>query len=70
MLTARPFSGDRLPLMGHTAPLIVDTIRPGDIAVVALRAFGADAVNTNHCTGCTLRNITVYSTATAGLQLE
>ena len=34
MLTARPFSGDRLPLMSLTAPATVDAIRPGDIAVV------------------------------------
>jgi hypothetical protein len=66
MLTARPFSGDRLPLMSVTAPATVDAIRPGDIAVVRLRAFGSDPVNANHCTGCTLRNITVYSTASGG----
>ena len=66
MLTARPFIGDRLSLMSFTAPATVDAIRPGDIAVVRLRAFGGDPVNTNHCTGCTLRNITVYSSAAAG----
>jgi hypothetical protein len=66
MLTARPFSGDRLSLMSFTAPATVDAIRPGDTAVVRLRAFGSDAVNTNHCTGCTLRNITVYTTASGG----
>ena len=66
MLTARPFIGDRLSLMSFTAPATVDAIRPGDIAVVRLRAFGGDPVNANHCTGCTLRNITVYSTAAGG----
>ena len=66
MLTTRPFIGDRLSLMSFTAPATVDAIRPGDIAVVRLRAFGSDPVNANHCTGCTLRNITVYSTASGG----
>lgn len=66
MLTARPFSGDRLTLMSFTAPATVDAVRPGDIAVVAMRAFGGDAVNMNRCTGCTVRNVTVYSTAAGG----
>jgi hypothetical protein len=66
MRTARPFNGNSLPLMSFTAPATVDAIRPGDTAVVFMRGAGGDAVNTNRCAGCTLRNITVYSSAGGG----
>src|SRR5262249_48058922 len=60
MSTQLPFTGDHLPVTGTTSPPTLSAIRPGDVVVVSMRD-SSDAVNTNHCLGCTLRNITVYS---------
>jgi len=66
MLTQIPFSGDHFTVSSFTAPEAVGAVRPGDVVVIVMRGGGGDAVNANHCTGCTLRNITVYSAATGG----
>ena len=52
---------------GLTPAGTLAAVRPGDIAVVALKDY-ATTINTNHCVGCTLRNISVYSAANAGVQ--
>jgi hypothetical protein len=50
MLTQPPFTGGRFPVMAFTAPATLASVRPGDIAVVALNGI-AQAVNCNHCVG-------------------
>ena len=61
-----PLSGNTvtvIPYVGATpTPAFMAGIRPGDIAVLAMRHFGSPVV-TYRCRGCTLRNITVYSAA-------
>jgi len=65
MLTQLPFTGERFPVMDATAPTTLAAVRPGDVAVITMRA-GGDAVGINHCTGCTIRNITAYTSGGGG----
>lgn len=65
MLTQRPFTGDRFPVMGFTAPTTLSAVRPGDVVVISMRG-SSDAINTNHCFGCTVRNIRVFSCGCGG----
>lgn len=70
MAAQMPFAGDHftiVPLYGFdpTAANLAK-IRPGDIAVIAMRQFG-EALAVNRCHVCTLRNITVYSGASAAV---
>lgn len=65
MLSQRPFSGNRFSVMGYTAPATLSAVRPGDVAVIFVRG-NSDAINTNHCIGCTLRNITVFACGCGG----
>jgi hypothetical protein len=60
------FSGNRFSA-GNTDPAVLASVRVGDIAVIAL-SNGGNTINTNHCTGCTLRNISVFSASGAGVQ--
>jgi len=72
MATQRPFSGNRFTIIdqyGFTpTPQNMSTIRPGDIAVLAMRQFG-EPIQAYRCRGCTFRNITVYSAASAAIDL-
>jgi hypothetical protein len=70
MAAQTPFAGNHItiiPLYGFdpTAENMA-RIRPGDIALLAMRQFGEPVV-TYRCRGCTLRNITVYSAAGAAV---
>ena len=67
-LTQLPITGGHFPLMFFTAPATPAPIRPGDVAVLAL-SNGLNAVVTTHCSGCTLRNITVFSASGTGVQM-
>jgi hypothetical protein len=68
LFTQRPFSGDHFAVV-NTAPATLQAVRVGDVAVLLMRG-GADAINTNHCTGCTLRNITVFSCGCGGSAVQ
>ncbi len=63
-----PFSGNRVTIVPGNGfdptPANMSTIRAGDIAVVAMRQFG-EAITAYRCSGCTFRNITVYSASAA-----
>ena len=64
-----PISGSQftLPkLTGYETTAVLARIRPGDVAVLALRA-GGQPVNIAFCTGCTIRNITTYSSPGTGI---
>jgi hypothetical protein len=67
-----PFTGNRVtivPLYGFDpTPANMAMIRPGDIAVVAMRQFGEPLI-AYRCSGCLFRNITIYSAAGAALDL-
>jgi hypothetical protein len=65
LVTQLPLTGDRLPII-NPPQAILPAIRPGDIAVLLLR-LGIDAINANHCNGCTFRNITVFSADATGV---
>ena len=49
------------PDPGLNASSLFSQIRPGDVAFLGIRASGV-TVSTLYCTGCTYRNITIYST--------
>jgi hypothetical protein len=55
------------PDPGLTPSAVVALIRPGDIAFLCMRALGP-SVATIGCTGCTVRNIAIYSGAAVGLE--
>ena len=59
-----PFSGNSLHVT-NTSGTPLSAIRPNDVVTVSLRGSG-DAVGANHCKGCTLRNITVFSCGCGG----
>jgi hypothetical protein len=63
-----PFSGNRVTIVPGNGfdptPANMAMIRTGDIAVVAVRQFN-EAVAAYRCSGCTFRNITVYSAGAA-----
>jgi hypothetical protein len=65
-----PFSGSDVTIVSGNGfdptPQNMATIRPGDIAVIAMRQFG-EPLTAVHCTGCTFRNLTFYSAAGAAL---
>jgi hypothetical protein len=65
-----PFSGSDVTIVPNygfdPTPQNMATIRPGDIAVIAMRQFG-EPISAVHCTGCTFRNLTFYSAASAAL---
>ena len=63
MGTQLPITGSSLTIIGASTPGTLAAVRPGDILAILMRAYGGDAVNGNHCNGCTFRNITVYSSA-------
>src|SRR5262245_18141004 len=67
-----PFSGNRVtiaPQYGFDpTPANMSKIRPGDVALVAMRQFGEPIV-AFRCRGCTFRTITFYSAASAALDL-
>jgi hypothetical protein len=71
MATQAPFSGNTitiLDLYGFTpTPENMATVRVGDVMVVAARDGSAGNIITDRCTGCTLRNITFYSSANAAI---
>lgn len=69
LITQLPLGAGHLQIVdsGLTPAGTLAAVRPGDIAVVALKDY-ATAVNANHCVGCTLRNISVFSAANAGVQ--
>jgi uncharacterized protein (TIGR03437 family) len=56
-----------IPDPGPTAGTVFSQIRPGDIAFLGMRAFSI-AVSTLFCTGCTFRNIAVYSCTSQGFE--
>jgi hypothetical protein len=66
-----PFTGDHVtiaPLYGFDpTPENMAKIRPGDIAVVAVRQFGEPLVS-YRCRACTFRNISIYSAASAAIE--
>ncbi len=64
LFTQFPLSGNFVRVV-NTSAAILAAVRPGDIAVIAMNA-ASGGINTNHCQGCTLRNITVYSCASGG----
>jgi Viral BACON domain len=69
MATRGPFSGTTFTISndnGDPAASLA-AVRPGDIAVVAMKSYG-EPVGTNHCDGCTLRNITVFASASSAVQ--
>jgi hypothetical protein len=61
-----PFNGNQI-LLVNAPPAILSAIRPGDIVVLAA-GYYASPVAMNHCTSCTVRNVTVFSAAGAGVQ--
>jgi hypothetical protein len=67
-----PFSGNRVTIVPGNGfdptPANMSAIRAGDLAVVAMRQFGEPLV-AYRCSGCTFRNITVYSAAGAAIDL-
>jgi hypothetical protein len=54
------------PDPGFTPAAALAPIRPGDIAFLGMRLGGGGPVSTLYCTGCTFRNIQVYSGAGFG----
>jgi uncharacterized protein (TIGR03437 family) len=54
-----PFTNDKLTVM-PTRPVNVQQIRPGDVAVLAVRG-GASLLQTANCNSCIFRNIKIYS---------
>jgi uncharacterized protein (TIGR03437 family) len=56
-----------IPDPGPTAGTVLSQIRPGDIAFLGMRAFSIP-VSTLFCTGCTFRNIAVYSCTGQGFE--
>jgi uncharacterized protein (TIGR03437 family) len=55
------------PDPGLTPSAIAALIRPGDIAFLCMRGHGPSVVVVN-CTGCTARNIAIYSGAAVGFE--
>ena len=66
LFTQKPFSGTSFPIIGTDQGTVLAGVRLGDVAVIA-SGSGANAVATNHCNGCTLRNVTVFSSAGGGV---
>ena len=70
MAAQSPMSGNLITLIPYdtipTAQSMV-MIRPGDVAVVAMRT-NLSTVITDRCISCTLRNVTVYSGTNAAVQ--
>jgi hypothetical protein len=51
-------------------PTDLNKIRPGDIAFMGMRTAAAGPVTVSHCTGCTLRHITAYSSVEWGVEAD
>jgi hypothetical protein len=66
-----PISGNTITIFdptGFGTASVLALIRPGDVAVLAMRTGGALLV-VNGCTGCSIRNITTYSNKGAGVNV-
>jgi uncharacterized protein (TIGR03437 family) len=74
MSAQMPFAADHLQLAAYApnayfpTPASAAQFRPGDIAVLAMRDAMTGIVTTS-CTGCTLRNIQVYSAANSAVDM-
>jgi hypothetical protein len=69
MAAQASIAGNRLTIIPYDiipTPQNIAMIRPGDIAVVAMRTTNATIV-ADRCVGCTLRNISIYSGTTAAV---
>ncbi len=62
LFTQLPFGGSRFSLVFPSSAETLAAVRPGDVVAVSPHSPN-DAVGLNHCTGCTLRKITVFSCA-------
>ncbi len=60
MPAVSPFTDSAVTLTSATATTTVATIRPGDVLVIEARA-GSNGILASGLTGCTLRNIKIYS---------
>jgi hypothetical protein len=65
LYTKLPFNGTSVSLVNPSVPRTLSAVRPGDVVAISLRG-NSDAVVAGQCTGCTLRNITVYSCGCGG----
>ena len=73
MSSMLPISGSSITIApdpsGVALTPVLSTIRPGDIAVLAMRYAGGGPLLVNNCSGCTLRNITAYSSPEDGVSV-
>ncbi len=72
MATNPPFSGSSFNLINYgfqPGPADFANIRPGDTAVLSLR-YGLAGLLVTNCTGCTVRNITSYSSPGDGIDVN
>ena len=53
---------------GYANSAVISRIRPGDIAFLGMR-LGSGPVSVLHCTGCTFRNMTAYSSTYWGFNI-
>ncbi len=73
MYAANPLGSNQLTIANTTGPnvppsaALLSQIRPGDIVFLGMR-YGSGPVSVLYCTGCTFRNITVYSGTEWGFQ--
>jgi uncharacterized protein (TIGR03437 family) len=72
MGTNPPFAGNSFSLINYgfqPGPSDFANIRPGDIAVMSVR-FNATGLLVSNCTGCTIRNVTTYSSPSDGMDVS
>ncbi len=61
-----PIGGSRLTIPGSLGYDPLATLRVGDVAVVTMKGI-ASPLATNHCTGCTVRGASVFSSSSAAV---